>query len=63
MSQFQQEIDAIRAREIHLTDPYTPQDPAGLLRMVFMIPFGHAFSLMGNGPMGLYDLINRRTDI
>ncbi|MFD6534933.1 B12-binding domain-containing radical SAM protein [Streptomyces goshikiensis] len=63
MSQLQQEINSILAREIHLTDPYEPKDPAGLLRMVFMIPFEHAFSLMGNGPMGLHDLINRRPDV
>ncbi|WP_234431339.1 B12-binding domain-containing radical SAM protein [Streptomyces sp. NRRL F-5053] len=31
--------------------------------MVFILPFGHAFSLMCNGPMGLYDLINRSVDI
>ncbi|MFF4188081.1 B12-binding domain-containing radical SAM protein [Streptomyces sp. NPDC001691] len=63
MSRLSTEIDAIRAREIHLAPLYEPKDPAGLLRMVFMIPFGHAFSLMCNGPMGLHDLINRTPDI
>ncbi len=63
MSQLRAEIDGIRDREIHLVDPYEPKDPDGLLRMVFMIPYGHAFSLMGNGPMGLHDLINRTKDV
>ncbi|MFC5720858.1 radical SAM protein [Streptomyces gamaensis] len=58
-----QEIDSLLAKELHLTTPYEPKDPAGLLRMVFLIPFGHAFSLMCNGPMGLYDLINRSPHI
>ncbi|MGW3263329.1 B12-binding domain-containing radical SAM protein [Streptomyces sp. NPDC001056] len=63
MSQLQQEIDAIHAREIRLADAYQPKDPAGLLRMVFLLPFGHAYSLMCNGPMSLCDLINRSEDI
>ncbi|MEU3001318.1 radical SAM protein [Streptomyces sp. NPDC006995] len=63
MSQLRAEIDGIRDREIHLVDPYELKDPDGLLRMVFMIPYGHAFSLMGNGPMGLHDLINRTKDV
>ncbi|MFH8407620.1 B12-binding domain-containing radical SAM protein [Streptomyces sp. NPDC018019] len=50
-------------REIRLSAPYTPKDPRGLLRMVFLLPFGHAFSLMCNGPMALYDLINRSPHI
>ncbi|MFF9652481.1 B12-binding domain-containing radical SAM protein [Streptomyces sp. NPDC014622] len=63
MSQLQQEIDGILAREIPLADPYDPKDPAGLLRMVFLMPFGHAYSLMCNGPMSLRDLINRSADV
>lgn len=63
MSRLQQEINGILSREIHLLDPYGPKEAAGLLRMVFMIPYGHAFSLMGNGPMSLHDLINRSPDI
>ncbi|MEU1355327.1 radical SAM protein [Streptomyces cinnamoneus] len=63
MSVLTQEIDSLLAKELPLTAPYEPKDPAGLLRMVFLIPFGHAFSLMCNGPMGLYDLINRSPHI
>ncbi|MEU5834027.1 radical SAM protein [Streptomyces diacarni] len=63
MSQQTEEIDGIRAREMQLTSPYPHTDPAGLLRMVFVMPFGHPYSLMCNGPMSLYDLINRSEDI
>ncbi|MFJ8543064.1 B12-binding domain-containing radical SAM protein [Streptomyces sp. NPDC093586] len=63
MSQLQREIDDIHGREIYLADPYQPKDPDGLLRMVFLIPFGHAYSLMCNGPMSLCDLINRSADV
>ncbi|MBG7704812.1 radical SAM protein [Streptomyces sp. MC1] len=56
-------IAAIRDREVYLADPYPPKDPAGLLRMVFLMPFGHAYSLMCNGPMSLRDLINRSPDV
>jgi radical SAM superfamily enzyme YgiQ (UPF0313 family) len=63
MSQLQQEIDGIRSREMSVADPYTRKDPSGLLRMVFLMPFGHAYSLMCNGPMSLHDLINRSQDI
>ncbi|MGH3312201.1 MAG: radical SAM protein, partial [Streptomyces sp.] len=66
MSQIGKEIDTNRAREIQLAGPYPPKDPAraaGLLRMVFAIPFGHAYSLMCNGPMSLHDLINRTPDL
>jgi radical SAM superfamily enzyme YgiQ (UPF0313 family) len=63
MSQLQREIDGILTREIALAEPYEPKDPAGLLRMVFLMPFGHAYSLMCNGPMGLRDLINRTPDV
>lgn len=63
MSVLTQEIGSLLATELPLTASYEPKDPAGLLRMVFLIPFGHAFSLMCNGPMGLYDLINRSPDI
>ncbi|MFF1690601.1 hypothetical protein [Streptomyces sp. NPDC058254] len=63
--QLTKEIAELTAREIHLAGPYPPKHPysSGLLRMVFMIPFGHAFSLMCNGPMGLHDLINRTPDL
>ncbi|MFD7163598.1 B12-binding domain-containing radical SAM protein [Streptomyces violascens] len=63
MSLLSTEIDGILAREILLADPYPPKDPTGLLRMVFVIPFGHPFSLMCTGPMGLHDLINRTPEI
>ncbi|MEV5506630.1 B12-binding domain-containing radical SAM protein [Streptomyces orinoci] len=63
MSVLSKEIDGILAREISLATPYERKNAAGLLRMVFLIPFGHAFSLMCNGPMGLHDLINRTPDI
>ena len=63
MSQLQQEIDGILAREIQVADPYKPKDPAGRLRMVFLMPFGHSYSLMCNGPMALRDLINRSPDV
>ncbi|MER5968515.1 radical SAM protein [Streptomyces sp. NPDC002055] len=63
MSQLQQEIDSILAREISVADPYEPKDGDELLRMVFLMPFGHAYSLMCNGPMSLRDLINRSPGI
>ncbi|MQS37542.1 B12-binding domain-containing radical SAM protein [Streptomyces katsurahamanus] len=63
MSQLELETDAIRAREIPVAAPYPPKDPTGLLRMVFLMPFGHAYSLMCNGPMSLHDLINRTPSI
>ncbi|MFE4659191.1 B12-binding domain-containing radical SAM protein [Streptomyces hydrogenans] len=59
MSLLQQETDRIRASEIFLADPYEPKDPAGRLRVVLAMPYGHAYSLMCSGPMALYDLINR----
>ncbi|WP_238782981.1 B12-binding domain-containing radical SAM protein [Streptomyces monomycini] len=49
--------------ETRLTAPYPRKISGGLLRMVFMLPFGHAFSLMCNGPMALYDLVNRSPNI
>lgn len=63
MSQLKQEIDGILARETALAAPYERKASSGLLRVVFLMPFGHAYSLMCNGPMGLYDLINRTSDI
>ncbi|MEJ8640155.1 B12-binding domain-containing radical SAM protein [Streptomyces sp. MS2.AVA.5] len=63
MNLLSQEIDAVRAREIHLTPPHHPTSTADPLRMVFLFPYGHAYSLMCNGPMSLWDLINRSPDI
>ncbi|MFF4172866.1 radical SAM protein [Streptomyces sp. NPDC001744] len=59
MSLLQQEADRIRAGEISLADPYEPKDPTGRLRVVFAMPYGHAYSLLCSGLMALYDLINR----
>ncbi|TLQ39337.1 B12-binding domain-containing radical SAM protein [Streptomyces marianii] len=64
MSLLDQEIDAIRGRETTvLGDPYPTTHGANDLRMVFLFPYGHAYSLMCNGPMALYDLINRDTTL
>ncbi|RCG17928.1 radical SAM protein [Sphaerisporangium album] len=59
------EINAIQAREIVLGPPYdlsakTMADP---LRLVFLLPYGHEFSLLCMGPLALYDLINRSPDV
>ncbi|MFI0827317.1 B12-binding domain-containing radical SAM protein [Streptomyces roseolus] len=59
MSLLTQETARIRAGEIFLADPYEPKAPAGRLRVVLAMPYGHAYSLMCSGPMALYDLINR----
>ncbi|AEM88975.1 B12-binding domain-containing radical SAM protein [Streptomyces violaceusniger] len=58
MSQIENEIRGILARETRLAPEYEPKDPTGLLRMVFLFPYGHAYSLMCNGPMSLHHLIN-----
>ncbi|WP_446040139.1 B12-binding domain-containing radical SAM protein [Streptomyces sp. SID1121] len=64
MSVLQQEIEAIRAREIPLAGPYpVPDSSANVLRMVFLFPYGHPYSLLCNGPMSLYELINRTPDV
>ncbi len=58
------ETDSIRRAEIPLHGPYDrtgkPDQP---LRVVFMSPYGHAYSLLATGPMALYDLVNRRPDV
>ncbi|MER5638137.1 radical SAM protein [Kitasatospora sp. NPDC002227] len=57
------ETDRIRAAEIHLHGPYPgPRHPDDL-RVVFVSPYGHAYSLLATGPMALHDLVNRRTDV
>jgi hypothetical protein len=64
MSPLGQETDAIRARETTvLGDPYPITHDADDVRMVFLFPYGHGYSLMCNGPMALYDLINRDTTL
>ncbi|MEU6405477.1 radical SAM protein [Streptomyces sp. NPDC046985] len=57
------ETDRIRRREIHLLGPYTRTHRPGDLRVVFLSPYGHAYSLLATGPMALYDLVNRRPDV
>lgn len=58
------EIADIQARE-HLFDgPYdTSAKPTDALRMVFVQPYAHAFSLLAGGVVGLYDMINRDASI
>lgn len=63
MTLLSKEIDAIHERETQLSGPYRPKNPHELLRMVFLFPFSHAYSLMCGGPMGLYDLVNRSPGI
>ncbi len=63
MSQLAQEIKAIQSRETVLGDPYPAGRDEEDLRMVFLFPYGHAYSLMCNGPMALYDRINRDTTL
>ncbi|MGW2105080.1 B12-binding domain-containing radical SAM protein [Streptomyces sp. NPDC001948] len=60
MSLLDQEADAIRSRETTIIgDPYPTSRHSDDLRVVFLFPYGHAYSLMCNGSMALYDLINR----
>ncbi|MFF8283492.1 B12-binding domain-containing radical SAM protein [Streptomyces albus] len=65
MSLIERETDRIRAREIPLLPAARPPaiQTEDRLRMVFLFPYGHAYSLMANGPMALHDMINRRSDI
>jgi radical SAM superfamily enzyme YgiQ (UPF0313 family) len=60
MPVLEDEIRAIIGSEIRITDPphVAPGKPPDALRVVFLFPYGHAYSLMCNGPMSLYDLIN-----
>jgi hypothetical protein len=61
----QNEIRQIASSEIRIAGrPYSAAGkPADTLRVVFLFPYGHAYSLMCNGPMSLYDLINTRPDV
>ncbi|WP_018545366.1 radical SAM protein [Streptomyces sp. LaPpAH-108] len=53
----------IRRHEIHLHGPYSRTRRPDDLRVVFLSPYGHAYSLLATGPMALYDLVNRRSDV
>ncbi|MEU6331537.1 radical SAM protein [Streptomyces sp. NPDC047049] len=63
MSQLDLETAEIRSREIMLGKPYPTTRGDDDLRMVFLFPYGHTYSLMCNGPMSLYDLVNRDTTL
>jgi radical SAM superfamily enzyme YgiQ (UPF0313 family) len=65
MSSLEKETRRIAESEIRIGDPsYVAAGKlAGALRVVFLFPYGHAYSLMCNGPMSLYDLINKRADV
>ncbi|RLU82501.1 radical SAM protein [Streptomyces griseocarneus] len=59
MTQLDRETASIRSRETVLAGPYPTGHGPDDLRVVFLFPYGHRYSLMCNGPMSLYDLINR----
>ncbi|BDH07156.1 radical SAM protein [Streptomyces seoulensis] len=63
MTAIARETDRIRRREIHLHGPYTRPRRPDDLRVVFLSPYQHAYSLLATGPMALYDLVNRNPDI
>ncbi|MFD4476029.1 B12-binding domain-containing radical SAM protein [Streptomyces sp. NPDC058471] len=63
MSQLTREINAIQSRETVLATSYPTGRDEDDLRMVFLFPYGHGYSLMCNGPMALYDRINRDTTL
>jgi radical SAM superfamily enzyme YgiQ (UPF0313 family) len=64
MSVLLREIEKIRRVEVVLGDPYEllekGPDP---LKVVFLLPYGHEFSLLCMGPLALYDLINRNAEV
>ncbi|MFK0160672.1 B12-binding domain-containing radical SAM protein [Streptomyces sp. NPDC090493] len=64
MSRLLREIEDIRKSEIPLCGPYrlTGKAPDSL-RVVFLLPYMHEMSLMCMGPLALYDLVNRGSDI
>ncbi|MFJ5851010.1 B12-binding domain-containing radical SAM protein [Streptomyces sp. NPDC092903] len=60
MSALTREIEEINRREINFDGPYPLSDkPGNPLRVVFLMPYGHAYSLLSLGTMSLYDMINR----
>ncbi|MEV7959063.1 B12-binding domain-containing radical SAM protein [Streptomyces sp. NPDC087532] len=63
MSKLDLETEQIRSHETVLGAPYPRSSDPADLRMVFIFPYGHGYSLMCNGPMALYDLINRDTTV
>ncbi|MFE7497559.1 B12-binding domain-containing radical SAM protein [Streptomyces albidoflavus] len=64
MSALQQEIEKIQSREMVVGEPYDFKTKKNNpLRVVFLLPYGHEFSLLCMGPLALYDLINRRPDV
>jgi radical SAM superfamily enzyme YgiQ (UPF0313 family) len=65
LSVLQHEIDKIRGSEILLGGPYDLEAKAASrpLRLVFLLPYGHEYSLLCMGPLALYDLINRTPDV
>lgn len=62
--ELQREIEEITTKEQLVGEPYdlTAKSPHPL-RVVFLLPYGHEYSLLCMGPLALYDLINRRPDI
>lgn len=64
MSEILKEIEDIRAREVFVGGPYDlAGKPEDSTRVVFLLPYGHEYSLLCMGPLALYDLINRRSDV
>ncbi|MET8981076.1 hypothetical protein ABZX85_36290 [Streptomyces sp. NPDC004539] len=64
MSRLLREIEDIMKSEIPLCGPYrlTGKVPDSL-RVVFLLPYMREMSLMCMGPLALYDLVNRGSDI
>ncbi|OLT30498.1 radical SAM protein [Actinomadura sp. CNU-125] len=64
MQTIEEEIQKIQDREIIVGAPYDfTEKPKKPLRVVFLLPYGHEYSLLCMGPLALYDLINRRKDV
>lgn len=64
MPTLEHEISQITRSETVLYGPYPRKNPdTDPLRVVFFIPYGHAYSLLCTGPLALHDMINRRPDI
>lgn len=60
------EIEAIRAKEVFVHGDYTASlqaKPDDAVRVAFVMPYGHQYSLLCMGPLSLYDLINRTPEI